>query len=297
MRLRESQQDLADWIRAPEGVAKALAEEDRIAVDAAPGAALRRLQSLIRSDEVLDATGRLEIYANAYFHRILGVLESDYPVLVSALGDEAFHDLVTSYLLVEPSRHPSIRHVGLHLADFLSAHDAASGVRERAPWAADLAAFEWTRNDMFDAADGKLLERELLTSLAPEAFASLRLCLGPWVSFRSYVHPVDRLWSQGRRENGFSSTDVAGVLAREGSEGSNDPIVLLVWRKAERVFHRRLEPGEASALALLSLGTSFGELCEWAADEIGESEAPARSAGWLARWLEDGLLVAVEADD
>lgn len=295
MRLREAQTALAEWIRAPEGVAQALVDEDAKRRDAAPGSARRRLESLIRSDEVLDATGRLEIYANAYFHRILGVLSSDYPALRAALGADLFHDLVTSYLLVEPSRHPSIRHAGLHLADFLGHHDATARLRERAPWAADLAAFEWARNDMFDAPDRSLLEADALASLLPQEFASLSLCLGPWASFRSYDHPVDRLWSAAIEEAGIESIEAANEVVSRGrgrSSGGKDRVTLLVWRKAERVCHRRLDPVEAGALAHLSLGIRFEALCEWAADEIGEAEAPARAAGWLARWVEDGLLDA-----
>ena len=296
MRLREAQNALADWIRAPEGVAQALIEEDAKRGAGASGAARRRLESLIRSDEILDATGRVEIYANAYFHRILGVLSSDFPALRAALGPDLFHDLVTSYLLVEPSRHPSIRYAGLHLADFLSNHEAISGLRGRAPWSGDLAAFEWARNDVFDAPDRPVLEARELGSLSPEDFAALPLCLGPWVSFRSYDHPVDRLWSRGIREEGIDSLDVANeIVAGDGDRSAEGGarIELLVWRKAERVLHRRLDRHEAAALAHLSLGTRFDALCEWAADEIGESEAPARAAGWLARWLEDGLLARV----
>ena len=127
MTLRDVQQTLAGWIRAPEGVAAALAEEDASSGGKGSGDATRRLEALVRSDDALDATGRLEIYANAYFHRILGVLSSDYPALQNLLGADSFHDLATSYLLVEPSRHPSLRYAGSRLPHFISSHVAASG--------------------------------------------------------------------------------------------------------------------------------------------------------------------------
>ena len=202
MALRETQLTLARWIRSPEGVAKALAEEDSRARGAAPGAAARRLVDLIRGDDALDATGRLEIYANAYFHRILGVLGTDYPALQGALGSEAFHDLVTSYLLVEPSRHASLRYAGARMSKFLSAHESASGIRVRAPWAANLAEFEWARADVFDALDGPALAREELSGVSPEQFGSLRLSLGSWVLLRAFEYPVDQLWRSGMREAG-----------------------------------------------------------------------------------------------
>ncbi len=279
MALREAQKTLADWIRAPEGVAAALAEEDATSGGQAGGVATRRLEGLIRSDATLDATGRLEIYANAYFHRILGVLSADYPALQQALGASAFHDLVTSYLLIEPSRHPSLRYAGARLANFLLSHEAAAGIRARSPWASDLAAFEWARVDAFDAADGLVLARESLASLAPEAFGSLLLCLGPWAVLRSFEHPVERIWVSATRGEELDSEAAVGGAS------------LLVWRKDERVMHRRVEPHEAAALAMVRRGIRFDSLCEWAATRIGESEAPVHAAGWLERWLADGLLV------
>jgi len=279
MALREAQKAIAGWIRAPEGVAAALVEEDAASGNEAPGAATRRLEGLIRSDTTLDATGRLEIYANAYFHRLLGVLKADYPALQEALGADSFRDLVTSYLLVEPSRHPSLRYAGSRLADFLSLHDAAAGIRARAPWASDLAAFEWARVDVFDAADGSVLARESLASLAPEEFGSLLLCLGPWALLRSFEHVVDRIWASATRGEELIFEELVGR--------SN----VLIWRKDEAVLHRRIELREEAALAQLRRGIRFEGLCEWAAAEIGESEAPAQVAGWLERWVADRLLV------
>jgi hypothetical protein len=287
MALREAQKTLAGWIRAPEGVAVALAEEDAASAGQAKGQArdiaTRRLEALIRSDAALDATGRLEIYANAYFHRILGVLKNDYPALLQALGSDSFHDLVTSYLLVEPSRHPSLRYAGARLADFLSSHVAAAGIRARSPWASDLAALEWARVDVFDVADGAVLMRESLASLAPEEFGSLLLRLGPWARPRSFAYPVDRIWTSVNRGEEMASKVMPSATNA------------LIWRKNEAVLHRRVEGHEEAALALVCRGIRFDDLCGWAATKMEDAEAPAQVAGWLEQWVSDGLL-AVAAE-
>jgi len=285
MALREAQKELAGWIRAPEGVAAALAEEDRASGGPASGAAIRRLEALIRSDFFFNETATTEIYANAYFHRILGVLSSDYPALQQALGRDPFNDLVTSYLLVAPSRHPSLRYAGSRLADFLSSHAAAAGIRARAPWAFELAVFEWARVDVFDVADGAVLTRASLASLAPEEFGALSLRLGPWARLRSFEYPVDHIWAAANRGEEINPDEAASTTNA------------LVWRKEEAVRHRRVEQREDAALALVCRGIRFDELCEWAATEIGESEAPAQAAVWLGQWVADGLLVAPELDD
>jgi hypothetical protein len=272
MSLREIQVRVADWIRAPEGVAKALAD------DANPERARQLLTATIRSDETLGARDRLEIYANAYFYRILGALTVDYAVLERLLGQALFHDMVTSYLLVEPSRHPSLRYAGTRLPDFLAAHPAAQGIRERAPWAGDLAAFEWSRVDVFDAPDAKLLTRDRLASRAPESFGALELVTHAAVEIRRFEYPVDRLF------------DATHETVESLTKVTPNPTRLLIWRQMESVRHRALDSVEADALARVASGIEFEALCEWTATRIDEAEAPARVAGWLESWLAEGLL-------
>jgi hypothetical protein len=283
--LRDTQKTIAGWIRAPEGVAAAIAEADAGADGEGGGSAARRLADLIRSDAALDAAGRLEIYANAYFHRILGVLGEDYPALRSSMGIDAFHDLVTSYLLVEPSRHPSLRYAGDRLPGFLADHEAASGIRGRAPWAADLARLEWARVDVFDAPDGAPLSRATIASLAPDEFGSLELRLAAWARMLSVDHPVDQLWR-------------SAIAGGESTTRSEEPesASLIVWRKDEAVVHRRLAPLEGSAIALTRDATRFDRLCEWLAIEVGDDEAPAQAAVWLEQWLADGILATPATD-
>jgi hypothetical protein len=273
MSLREIQSKVADWICAPEGIEKALADDPK------PQEARARLNHLIKSDSTLAATARLEIYANAYFYRLLGVLAEDYEALKNGLGDALFNDLVTSYLLVEPSRHPSLRYAGARLPHFVASHSATSGLRARAPWAADLARLEWARVNVFDADDGIPMTRDSLSTVAPEAFASIPLNLGPWMRAQSFDFAVDDLWRTGMRDEQWDP----GLVPT--------PVHLLIWRRDERVRHRRIDPLEALALEWIGneAATTFGSLCEWTAAQIDESEAPMCAAGWLEKWLADGL--------
>lgn len=274
MGLRETQTRLADWIRAPEGVGRAIEEAT------SPERERAALGRLVRSDARRAAESRLGIYANAYFYRLLGVLEEDYAALRALLGDPRFNDLVTSYLLVRPPRRPSIRHAGEGLPDFLAEHEAAAAFRDRAPWSSELAALEWARVDVFDAADAPLLRRERVSSLAPEGFGELALRLGGWVRRLRFTHAVDRL----------HTTALGGEEPRE-EEPTDATIPVLVWRREDWPRHRRLDAEEAGAIETIADGLSFGELCEWAAGRHGEHEAPGLAAAWLERWLDDGLLI------
>jgi hypothetical protein len=73
--------------------------------------------------------------------------------------------------------------------------------------------------------------------------------------------------------------------------GASGAAHVLIWRQDEQVFHRSLDPLEEAALAMLSLGSRFDGLCEWAGEEIGDEDAPRQAAAWLEQWLADGLLV------
>lgn len=278
--LHEVQRSLRDWITAPEGVAARIEERDSALPHDQRGAARRELTDLVRGDAALDAIGRLEIYANAYFYRIASVLESDYSALAAGLGKSLFNDVVTSYLLVHPSGVASLRWVGEALPLFLARHEAMQGIRERAPWAADLALFERIRGDLFDSIDRSPLDRTQLAARPPEAFAAIRLELLPQVCVQEFTYPVHTLWREAEPE-----AEPFGIVSPE-------EVCVIVWRRDEVVRHRVLGEDEALALRMLIEGTSFGTLCEWVGERWGDDEGSVLAAGWLEQWLADGILAA-----
>jgi hypothetical protein len=266
--LTRTQRRLWRLIAAPEGVRTALAEEQ----------GNEPLALLVRGDERLCAEDRLDVYANAYFYRILDVLRDDFPTLAASLGESAFHDLATSYLAIHPSEHPSLRWIGRRLSGFLRHGSAAGGVRRSWPWAADLAALEWAMSEAFDAANAPGAQAEPLARLAPQEWGSLQLALRPDVRLLQLAWPVHTLCVAERNRRPHPA------IAPEAT-------ALCIWRREERVFHRTLDPLEAEALGAIAGGSPFGALCEQLAEQLGDAEAPARAAGWLARWIGDGLLL------
>lgn len=275
--LARTQQRLRRLITWPEGVREALAEEP-------PGQP--PLSQVVKSDARLCAEDRLDVYANAYFYRIHDVLAEDFPALARLLGEDAFHDLVTSYLAVCPSRQPSLRHVGARLADFLDTHAAAESFRKRFPWAGDLARYEAASEDVFDAKETPAATREDLAAVAPEDWAELSVRLRPSV----VVLRVD--WRVDEARRAVRESDPEGEAAGPGAAPVTPPrpapAMLCLWRRDEQVVTRALAPDEARALEAVAAGATFGVLCEHIAADCGEDEAPARAAGWLAGWVDAG---------
>ena len=273
--LAGAQQLLAELIRAPEDVVRTL-ESDR----KSGGTLTEALQSLVRSDERMSAVGRLEVYAYAYFKRILDAMVEDYGALAAALGEAYFNDLATGYLLVFPSRFPSMRDVGSRLAQFIDERPEGGWVRERFPWAGALARLEWALVEAFDAVDSEPARREDYVGLPPERFAGLRFELQPGAQRLALAWPAMVLRRRYEQDEPLELDAVSPALQH-----------VLIWRSEERVYYREVDAAEAEALEGLARGLHFAELCGVAAEHLGEDEAPAQAAGWLARWLEDGCLV------
>jgi hypothetical protein len=266
--LAETQRRLQRLIAAPEGVRRGLEE-----LGDPEGLALA---GIVRDTPGLSAERRLEVYANAYFRRLEGVLAEDYGALAAALGAAWFHDLAAAYLLACPPAHFSLRQAGARLAGYLARDRRALPFRRRFPWAADLARLEWALVDAFDAPDAPALSHEALAALPPERWPELRFELQPALQLLELdwrVRPLRQAVDAGR------PADPAGL--------ERAPTRVCVWRSRERVLHRDLDPLEARALARALRGEPFGSLCEVVADEIGEAAAPARAAALLAAWCRD----------
>jgi hypothetical protein len=230
---------------------------------------------VIVGDERLGAAARLEIYANAYFYRILDCLKEDFPATLAVLGADSFHNLVTGYLIEYPPSEPSIFYAGRYLADFLRTHP----MRERWPLVAELARLERTLVEIFHAADAPALSAEAIRAVAPADWPALAIRTRPAVAVLDCEWRVDEL----RRE-----IEDKG----EWSAPARSATSVLVWRQNGRVHQRALERAERAALGLAMRGASFAVICETVAAEAGDESAAALIHHLLGRWLADGLLLS-----
>jgi hypothetical protein len=249
---------------------------------AGPGEAAARLRAAvgaqIEGDARLSAVERLDVYAEMYFYRLRDCLAEDFRAVAAVVGPTRFHNLVTDYVLAHPSRHPSLRFAGRHLPAFLADHPLG----HEWPFLADLAALEWAILDAFDAADAAPLGERTLETLPASAWAELRLHLMPSVRLLDFDWAVSDLW--GRIDRGETAEPPPRA-----------PTAVVVWRPELRVFHRPLAPAERDALRAVRAGERFGAVAERVAAAVGAGAAATTLAGFLRRWLADGLLTAPPA--
>lgn len=265
--LRATQALFYELVVAPEGVERGLGNL---------GLERGQLEELIVSDERLDAVGRLDLYANMYFYRLLDVLRADYPKVLAVVGEAEFHNLATDYLLACRPSHPSIADAGRRLPEFLSRH-RLNGPR---PWLSDLARIEWARLEVYDDAEAKPLRVSDLVSLAADLFASLPLPLVPASRLLALSSRADLVWRA--IEAGLPEPAYVGT----------ESTVTLVWRKDVTVFHRQVEGEEAELISRLVAGAPFGALCEFLGETLPVDAAAQRAFEWLARWIGDELIAA-----
>jgi hypothetical protein len=217
----------------------------------------------------LDPAARVDIYQGMYFWRLFEVLREDFPKLHEALADD-FEHLARGYLTRHPSTHPSVRHLGAHLAAFLET-DAVARTRR---WLPDLARLERARVDAFDAPDVAPVRASDLGVVAPEAWAALRFTVVPALEVVRSRWPVHDVWA----------TPALVPAVR--------PTVLRVWRQDFVVFHVALDETEAAAFEALAAGASFGVVCEVVAEHVSAETAATEAGGLLARWVDDGLIAS-----
>jgi Putative DNA-binding domain len=238
------------------------------------GVACIPLETLLNGGLALSPDQRVDIYANAFFFRLLDCFAEDYSATLAVVGIDEFTAIVKEYPLVYPPTEPSIFYADYCLPDFLAAHCSA----ESWPFIADLARLERAILDSFIAADTLPFGVDSLSALPSNEWLGLRLQTHPTVAI---VHGE---WC------------VAAILRsiEDGQEWqipAHEQMRTLVWRQNSQVHYRDLELAERQALVALSESTSFSSICEMLAAVTEESDQVALIGRLLARWLADGIIV------
>jgi hypothetical protein len=305
--LRRTQELFWTLITAPEGVRPAIEDLERQGVlDRAA------IDGMFGGDADLSAVDRLDIYANMYFYRLLDCLAEDFPKVRAAVGAAHFHNLVTDYLLRHPSDHPSLRHLGRRLPQFIAAHPLA----ERFRWLPDLARLDWARADVFDAPDALPLSRDALAALPQERAGEARFTLVPAFALLRFDHEVVRFWREldeaesGRGPGETPHGRATGNAARgepevpdshDGDHAGPSPVVppsarrsaARVWRRDFVIQHCSLDEEEALCLELLRSGESIARICQRLAAGRSVVKATERAGRMIQGWLNDGILAGV----
>jgi hypothetical protein len=223
------------------------------------------LETLLRGDQRLSAIERFNIYANAYFYRLLDCLYEEFNATFAVVGSDNFAAIARDYLLACPPTEASIFYAGRYLDSFIRNHPLA----KRWPFISELARLERAILDVFHAADIPTLSEEAMRSIRPQQ----------WPAIKLKTHPAVAIL-----RNEWRVTDVLSAVesGREWSQPAHQKTAVLVWRQHAQVNYRELEDVETGALTLLSEGASFAATCEAVAGLVTGPTKYLSSAGcWL----------------
>jgi Putative DNA-binding domain len=226
---------------------------------------------------------RVDVYADAYFYRLLSALGEMYPRLRRLVGDVPFHNLITDYLLACPSTAPDLRRAGDRLPAFLIEHE----IGRRLPMLRDVAELESALNYALDCPDGERLIESELASLPAERWPRLGFSLS---------QPARRMVVGWDLPCVFECCDRGETAAALALGAEPSPAALLVNRRGYSVYFRKLGRLESEAIAAFERGACFETVCSELARDNPEL-GPAEMVAVLRRWLAEGVIGRIVPND
>jgi len=250
-------------------------------------------KELVKPNDRLTATERLNIYHRQYWYRILDSFREDFPGLQSILGQRAFERLSRAYLAECPSESFTLRNLGSRLETWLTEHPDFAG--RHLDLALDMIRLEWAHIEAFDNAERKALGPEDLLELGPE----FRLVLQPYVRLLALRYPVDVLrvqLNQQLAERGAASNAVGRParrhVVRRFARLEPQQIFLAVHRVDFTVYYRRLDADEFRLLEALGTSQAIGPALDsgLAGAPLEGAELQQKIQTWFANWSQLGWL-------
>lgn len=225
---------------------------------------------------------RLGIYHEAYRLRLIDALRNDFPALELALGKDIFSQVVSEYIDVHPSQHPSLRWLGEKLPEFLRMHDEW----KNQPAIYELADFEWAQATAFDAANTDLATLDDVRALQNTQWLSLQLEFQPALQLISCYTNASEIWNALIKDE----TRIDTQIEIESQDW-------LIWRDDLQVVYRAISKPESWCLQTFKDNKTFSDVCEGLCEWFPAEEVPMKAAQYLQQWLHNGLIAKVIAEE
>src|SRR5215469_9520712 len=180
MNLDQIQRAFFDVVRQP------LTDDERMRDMTLDGRSTHKIaEEIVKPNDRLTSSERIEIYNRVYWFRILSSLADDFPGLRAVIGQHNFDKLITAYLTELPSESFTLRNLGSRLEEWLRKNPKFAPKTEHLDL--DMVRLEWADIDVFDSAElPKLTERDL-QNLGEDPVLHLQ----PYLRLLDLAYPVD----------------------------------------------------------------------------------------------------------
>lgn len=295
-------QRLQAWMQAvithPMGIAQGIESgEARGFIDVAG----KDVEQIVNRSSKQSAVERLGVYGNAYFARLLGCMQEDFPATRHAVGDDAFAGFVLRYLQKYPSTSYSLGELHRRFPTFLAesrpaAQDSRNQVAQTslpvpAPdwidFVIDLAKLESTYCNVFDGPGEEQLPRLTPASfagLSPDVWMNTRLRTSASLRLMQFHFPVHVYASAVRK--GEPATMPAACETH-----------LAIHRREYIVRRQSLTPRQFQLLSALQNGATIAEAIAASLAETPSADAVSSLGRQLQQdfriWAGEGYFVAI----
>lgn len=221
------------------------------------------------------ASPGLAVYHHAYRAQLAECMRETFERTWAWLGDDAFHHAVHRYIETHPPDSWTISDYGAHFTAVLDT------LHPDSPEVGELALLDWSLRRAFDGPDG--------TAMTVEAMAGEI----DWDHARIRFVPTLRLFDV-RSNCGALWSAMAADKVPPAVEYFADMAAIRVWREGHRCRFQTIDAFEMHAFVYVTNGASFAELCGHLAHVLGAHRGAAAAGEWLATWVRDGLVAAIE---
>lgn len=248
--------------------------------------------ALVKPNDRLTSSDRLQIYNQQYWWRLLGCLSDDFKGLRSVLGERKFHKLAVAYLNECGSHSWNLRDLGSQLEGYLREHPEA--IDPHGELAIEMVQVEWARVVAFDGEEKPPLDAEEFVSRQP---AEMTLALQPYITLLELHYPVDHMLRRlkhaeaGSASNAVSSERTPRPI-RLTAKRTSQPIYMAIHRSEFLVYYKRMEPEAFKILLALREGHALDSACgmaPWNPNESPESISE-KIRTWFTMWMSFGWL-------
>ena len=285
MNLLELQRRFSEALMTP------LNSEDGIADHTLRGEAMQKVaESIVKPNDRLSSTERLEIYSRSYWFRLISSLNEDFVGLRAVVGDEKFDVLVQAYLTQNPSCSFTLRNLGSRLENWLRANPQYTHPHEQL--AVDMVRLEWADTECFDAAEEPALMPEDIARLGEDP----KLRLQPHLHLLDLQYPVDKLLLEIREADEDESDEASNTFSELRSrsrvksirKSKAKPVFVVVHRVDYLVYFKRVPPEAFRILVSLRNGMSLSEAIDAAFNPstLPQPQIMELVQGWFRDWAE-----------
>src|SRR5262245_47764055 len=209
------------------------------------------LNTLIAPSQELSSLERLEIYARAYYARLLECLRTEFPVLAKAMGQDLFDQFAVQYLQRYPPSSYTLAELGSRFTSFLAETKPPAPGGNRPEWSdlfVDLARLESIFNEIFDGPGSENwppLDPLELQVIPPDRWADIRLIPASCLRLAEFHFPIGQYYRALRDDDGATSPPASATY-------------LAITRRDYICRHHELSYDEFVLLSAVAGGQTLG---------------------------------------